>query len=91
MRISPNRPIDSAMKTYADAVKACGEYSIANPKCAIKDNPHTKAVDFAHRVALGSVRTLMVCPCNKVTPEITKDLRTACCNSDTINMHIHGR
>jgi hypothetical protein len=90
MKVTTGHAITPAMKAYADAVKACGDYSIANPTCAIKDNPFEPAIKPLHQAALGSVRVLMWCPtCTSVTPEITDMGRTACCGRGTVNLNDH--
>jgi hypothetical protein len=84
-----NEQITAEMQVYAEAVEKAGAHSTANPSCAVKDNPFVKDADRAHRKALGSVRVMMICPgCNHVTPRI-KDLRTACCGSQTVRLHDH--
>lgn len=89
MKITHNHPITAEIKAYADAIKVCGQYSIDNPTCAIKDNPFVKPADRAHRKATGSVRVLIVCPCNKVSPLIDDQLRTECCHNRVVSFHDH--
>lgn len=90
MKTTTGHAITAEIKAYADAVKACGDYSIANPKCAIKDNPFEPAINPLHKKATGSVRVLMWCPrCASVTPQITDELTTACCGWTTVNFNDH--
>lgn len=82
--------ITPELKAYADAVKACGDYSIANPTSNAHTNPFWKPVTKAHQKATGSVRIIVWCPrCSFVSPNITDDLKTACCGWATLNFNDH--
>ena len=84
--------ITPEIKAYADAVRKCAEHSIANPTCAIKDNPFEPAINPLHRKAVGSVRIIVWCPeCSHITPWITDDLITECCGHATLNFNDHRR
>lgn len=90
MKTTIGHVITTEMKAYADAVKRCGDHSIANPTCPLKDNPFVPAIKPLHQKATGSVRVLMWCPrCSNVTPNITDELTTACCGWNTVNFNDH--
>lgn len=90
MKTTYGNPITAEMKAHADAVEKCGNYSIANPKCALKDNPFFKECDVTARKAFGSIRVMMWCPiCDNLTPPVSDDLRTACCGSRVVNINDH--
>lgn len=80
--------ITTDLKAAADALQLAADFSVANPTTPLRDNPHVKPSDKAHRKATGSVRTLWICPpCGRVMPRITDDLHTVCCGSATVDLH----
>lgn len=90
MKTTTGHRITPEIKAYSDAVKVCGDYSIANPTCSLKNNPHEPLIAPLHRKATGSVNILLWCPgCSHLTPRINDRLLTECCGSATVNFNDH--
>lgn len=78
--------ITADLKAASDAIRACGEFSIANPSVPVSRNPFSGAADVAMRKATGSKNGEWICRCGRLNPYITEDLRTECCGMRTVNV-----
>lgn len=45
-----------------------------------------RAADRARRLTFGSKLTMVVCPCRKLNPSVSVNLRTECCGSTTVTV-----
>lgn len=66
-----------AIITAARKLEECGNYSIANPTCSLRNNPHFKQCDVLHRKATGSVKIFWQCP-TRVLPHLNDDGTCKC-------------
>lgn len=74
--IETRETITPAIKAHSDKVKACGQYSIANPTVPLKDNPHFDPAEERRllKAAFGTAQVEYMCPCGYLTPRINSDL-----------------
>lgn len=89
VKITTGHLITPEMYQFSTALERCGQFSKDNPTTPLRDNPHTTGLDRLQRIATGSVRVLLVCPCRCVNPVITSALITQCCGSDTVTKVDH--